>query len=77
MTEALEQLVHRVRLKGYREGFIKGFIEGYMETTEKIVRKMTEAGYSFDLISNLTGASEDEIRKIVGHIATSSQTQQS
>ena len=53
MTEALAQLEDK----------------GKLEVIETVVRNMTDEGFQFDQIVRLTGASADEIQKIVDHIS--------
>ena len=59
MTEALAQLVDK----------------GKLEVIETVVRNMVADGFSFDQIVRLTGASADDVQKIMDNIATSNQVQ--
>ena len=63
MTEALEQLVD------------KGKNAGALEAIEKVVRNMTADGAPFEQIVKYTGASADEVQKIIDRISTDSQIQ--
>lgn len=63
MTEALEQLID------------KGKKEAALEITEKFIRNLTADGFSFDQIVRLTGASADEVQKIMDNMATDNQAQ--
>ena len=63
MTEALAQLIYN------------SYTKGKLEVIETVVRNMAADGFSFDQIVRLTGASADDVRKIMDNIATSNQVQ--
>ena len=65
MTEALEQLVQGGREDGIRIGSFN--------TMKVIVQNMLADGFPFDQIVRLTGASADDVQKIMDNIATDSQ----
>ena len=67
MTEALAQLVDKGRKSGREEGAWK--------TTEKFVRNLAADGFQFDQIVRLTGASADDVQKIMDNIAAGDQAQ--
>ena len=57
MTEALAQLIDR----------------GKLEMTEKFVQNLAADGFQFDQIVRLTGASADDVQKIMDNIANDNQ----
>lgn len=54
-----------MKQKGLEEGIEEGIVQGEKRTNLKIVRKMLEKKIDINLISELTGLTEEEIKSLL------------
>lgn len=54
-----------MKQKGLEEGIEEGIVQGEKRTNLKIVRKMLEKKMDINLISELTGLTEEEIKSLL------------
>ncbi|PID88080.1 MAG: hypothetical protein CSB06_02045 [Bacteroidia bacterium] len=60
----LKNSMNTAKEEGLTEGIEKGRKEGALEEKKEVVRKALQAGLSDEMIQQLTGLSEDEIRSL-------------
>ena len=63
----LDYAIAKAEAKGNKKGKIEGKIEGKMEGKSEIVCYMLHNGYSYEMISNMTGLSIDKINELLMH----------
>ena len=64
MAKGLEKGLAEGRAQGVAEGLAKGIAEGRMEQNIANARSMKLAGLDYEIISQVTGLSKDEIDKL-------------
>ena len=62
----MELKLYEMHMAGREEGLIEGREEGREEANNSIVKKMYEKHYSIDEIADITGLSEEQIKKMIG-----------
>ena len=66
-NDGKEQGIIEGKEQGIIEGKEQGFIEGKEKNTLDIIKKMLENNIDYDTISNITGKSINDIKKIENH----------
>ena len=64
---SIENATNDGKEQGIIEGKEQGFIEGKEKNTLDIIKKMLENNIDYDTISNVTGKSINDIKKIENH----------
>ena len=62
--KGLKKGLEKGRIEGEKKGLKKGRIEGKEEGREEIILKMKQKGMSLSEISEITGLSKEEIKKL-------------